>query len=186
MSAGRMIGSLVGAFGGRALGGMLGGGTGRMVGSLVGSMLGSRGGLGALTGGLGSVLGGLGGGNDNTDAAPAELDDETALVLIRAMTSSAKADGEVTQDEIDAIVQRAGDLDAEEEALLRHELSTPLDLNALVASVPSGMERDVYVASLLPIEVDTIEERNYLRDLADGLGLREDDVAEIHAALEQR
>lgn len=183
MSAGRMIGSLVGAFGGRALGGMLGGGTGRMVGSLVGSMLGSRGGLGALTGGLGSVLGGLGGGNDDADA-PSELDDETALVLIRAMTSSAKADGEVTQDEIDAIVQRAGDLDAEEEALLRHELSTPLDLDGLIASVPSGMERDVYVASLLPIEVDTIEERDYLRDLADGLGLRDDDVAQIHAALQ--
>lgn len=185
MSAGRMIGSLVGAFGGRALGGVLGGGTGRMVGSLVGSMLGSRGGLGAITGGLGSVLGGLGGGDDSKDA-PEQIDDETALVLIRAMTSSAKADGEVTQDEIDAIVQRAGDLDADEEELLRHELSTPLDLDALVDSVPAGMERDVYVASLLPIEVDTIEERDYLRDLADGLGLREDDVIQIHAALDQR
>ncbi len=184
MSAGRMIGSLVGAFGGRALGGMLGGGTGRMVGSLVGSMLGSRGGLGGLTGGLGSVLGGLGGGKD--EDTPPEIDDETAMVLIRAMTSSAKADGEVSQDEVDAIVQRAGDLDADEEALLRHELSTPLDLDALIESVPSGMEKDVYVASLLPIEVDTIEERDYLRDLADGLGLREDDVIEIHAALDQR
>jgi uncharacterized membrane protein YebE (DUF533 family) len=181
-----MIGSLVGAFGGRALGGMLGGGTGRMVGSLVGSMLGSRGGLGAVTGGLGSVLGGLGGGDDNKQDAPAQIDDDTALVLIRAMTNSAKADGEVTQDEIDAIIQRAGDLDGEEEALLRHELSTPLDLDGLVESVPSGMERDVYIASLLPIEVDTIEERDYLRDLADGLGLREDDVIEIHAALDQR
>ncbi len=48
------------------------------------------------------------------------------------------------------------------------------------------MERDVYVASLLPIEVDTIEERSYLRDLADGLGLSEDDVVQMHAALDQR
>ena len=45
------------------------------------------------------------------------------------------------------------------------------------------MEADVYTASLLPIEVDTVAETQYLQDLADGLGLAEDDVTKIHEAL---
>ena len=148
MVSGRMIGSLIGAFGGRAVGGMLGGGTGRMVGSLLGSMVGSRG----ISGGLGSAVGGLGGllgGGDKDE--PIEIPDEQAVVLIRAMTNAAKADGEVDQEEIDNIVRRAGDLEAEDEAFLRAEFAAPLDLDAFIESVPSGMEAEVYTASILPI-----------------------------------
>ncbi len=185
MGAGRMIGSMVGAFGGRAIGGMLGGSTGRMVGSLLGSMLGGRGmggGLGSMGGGLGGLLGGLGGGGDAEPAAP-QMDDAEAMILLQAMTNAAKADGEVDQAEVDAIIERAGDLDEDEKALLRHELASPLDLDAFIDSVPSGMEADVYTASLLPIEVDTAAEMQYLQDLADGLGMRSDDVDKIHEAL---
>lgn len=181
MSAGRMIGSLVGAFGGRAVGGMLGGGTGRMIGSLLGSMVGSRGisgGLGKSMGGLGGLLGG------GKDDEPVEIPDDDAVVLIRAMTNAAKADGEVSQDEIDNIVRRAGDLDAEDEAFLRAEFAAPLDLEAFIESVPSGMEAEVYTASILPIEIDTVAEKTYLQNLADGLGLKSDQVDEIHTALE--
>lgn len=181
MSAGRLIGSLVGAFGGRAVGGLLGGGTGRMVGSLLGSMAGSRG----VSGGIGKAVGGLGGllgGGDKDE--PVELPDDQAVVLIRAMTMSAKADGEVSQDEIDNILRRAGDLDADDEAFLRAEFEAPLDLDGFVASVPSGMEAEVYTASILPIEIDTVAETTYLQNLADGLGLKSNQVDEIHAALE--
>lgn len=176
-----MIGSLVGAFGGRAVGGMIGGGTGRMIGSLLGSMVGSRG----ISGGIGSAMGGLGGllggGDDDT---PIEMPDEEAVVLIRAMTNAAKSDGEVTQDEIDNIVRRAGDLAAEDEAFLRAEFAAPLDLDAFIESVPSGMEAEVYTASILPIEIDTVAETTYLQNLADGLGLKSSQVEEIHTALE--
>lgn len=176
-----MIGSLIGAFGGRAVGGMLGGGTGRMVGSLLGSMVGSRG----ISGGLGSAVGGLGGllgGGDKDE--PIEIPDEQAVVLIRAMTNAAKADGEVDQEEIDNIVRRAGDLEAEDEAFLRAEFAAPLDLDAFIESVPSGMEAEVYTASILPIEIDTVAEKTYLQNLADGLGLKASQVEEIHNALE--
>ena len=181
MVSGRMIGSLIGAFGGRAVGGMLGGGTGRMVGSLLGSMVGSRG----ISGGLGSAVGGLGGllgGGDKDE--PIEIPDEQAVVLIRAMTNAAKADGEVDQEEIDNIVRRAGDLEAEDEAFLRAEFAAPLDLDAFIGSVPSGMEAEVYTASILPIEIDTVAEKTYLQNLADGLGLKASQVEEIHNALE--
>ena len=181
MVSGRMIGSLIGAFGGRAVGGMLGGGTGRMVGSLLGSMVGSRG----ISGGLGSAVGGLGGllgGGDKDE--PIEIPDEQAVVLIRAMTNAAKADGEVDQEEIDNIVRRAGDLEAEDEAFLRAEFAAPLDLDAFIESVPSGMEAEVYTASILPIDIDTVAEKTYLQNLADGLGLKASQVEEIHNALE--
>lgn len=180
MAASRMIGSLIGAFGGRAVGGMLGGGTGRMVGSLLGSMVGGRGGLG----GLGSVLGGLGGGKDKDGAQPVEISDDAAVILIRAMTNAAKADGEVDQEEVDNIIRRAGDLDADDEAFLRAELAAPLDVDAFIESVPEGMEAEVYTASILPIDIDTAAEKEYLQTLADGLGLKSDQVEEIHTALE--
>ena len=160
---------------------MLGGGTGRMVGSLLGSMVGSRG----ISGGLGSAVGGLGGllgGGDKDE--PIEIPDEQAVVLIRAMTNAAKADGEVDQEEIDNIVRRAGDLEAEDEAFLRAEFAAPLDLDAFIESVPSGMEAEVYTASILPIEIDTVAEKTYLQNLADGLGLKASQVEEIHNALE--
>ena len=181
MSAGRMVGSLIGAFGGRALGGALGGNTGRMVGSLVGSMLGGRGARGGM-GGLSGALGGLlGGDKDKAEDLP-PIEDDKALIIIQAMTNAAKADGNVDQSEIDAIVERAGDLDAEEEELIRRELAAPLDLDEFIASVPGGMEADVYAASMLPIEVDTVAEAEYLRNLADGLGLTEDQVCLLYTS----
>ncbi len=183
MNAGRMVGSLLGSFGGRALGGMVGGPAGRMVGSVLGAMVAGRGsrGIGGAMKGLGGMLGGND--DDERQQAAAEMDDETALVLVRAMTNSAKADGEVDDDEIAAIFSRAGELDDDEQEFIRNELKSPLDLDEFIASVPSGMEADVYTASLLPIEVDTVAETQYLQDLADGLGLAEDDVTKIHEAL---
>jgi len=171
---------MIGAFGGRAIGGALGGSTGRMVGSLLGSMVAGRGsaGIGSAMSGLGGLLGG----GDNDDDA-IEIPDEEALLLIRAMTNAAKADGAVDDDEIAAIFSRAGDLDDDAQDFIRAELKAPLDLDEFINSVPGGMEADVYTASMLPIDIDTAAETEYLQNLADGLGLSGDDVAKIHEAL---
>lgn len=177
-----MAGSLLGSFGGRAIGGAIGGAPGRMIGSMLGAMVAGRGsrGVGSAMSGLGGLLGGD---DDEKEQAAANMSDEEAALLIRAMTNSAKADGEVDDDEIAAIFSRAGDLEDDEQEFIRNELKSPLDLDAFIESVPSGMEADVYTASLLPIEVDSVAETKYLQDLADGLGLREDDIAKIHEAL---
>lgn len=151
-----------------------------MVGSLVGSMVGSRG----AGGGIGDALGGLKdkiSGDD--DVEDVEIPDEEAAILIRAMANAAKADGKVDDAEIDAIISRAGDLDAEAEAYVRSELALPLDLDEFIDSVPGGMEAEVYTMSLLPIDVDTAAEVSYLADLRLGLGLSDDKVADIHEAL---
>lgn len=187
MSMGRLAGSLLGAFGGRALGGMLGGNTGRMIGSLAGSMLGSRG-LGGMArgggGGASSMLGDLfGGDDDKAEAAAANLDDEDAEILIRAMCNAAKADGTVDETEMKNIVERLGDLSADEETFLRHELSSPLDLEAFIPTVPSGMENEVYTMSVLAIDIDTGAEADYLARLAQGLNISDDTRGKIHEAL---
>ncbi len=153
-----------------------------MVGSLIGSMVAGRG--VSKAGGIGDALGGLRDKIDgDDDVADIEMPDEEAIILIRAMANAAKADGEVDQAEIDAIISRAGDLDEEAEAFVRSELASPLDLDAFIDSVPGGMEAQVYTMSLLPIEVDTAAEADYLADLRIGLGMSDEQVAEIHEAL---
>lgn len=179
MNIGRMVGALAGSFGGAALGGAVGGRTGRMVGSMLGSMMGSRG-----TGGIGDAIGGIKDKIDgDDDVEEIELPEETAMVLMQAMCNAAKADGNVDQAEIDEIISRAGELDDEAEAFIRSELAAPLDLDAFIESVPGGMEVEVYTISLLPIDVDTIAEADYLADLRLGLGLADDKVEDIHEAL---
>ena len=212
MQFGRMIGSLIGAFGGRALGGVLGGNTGRMIGSMAGSMLGSSG-LDGVTKGLGSMFGGkrnqgqqsggqptanrLTGGvsNENpeqhaasTEAHAAskevdEIDEVKAEVLLKAMCSAAKSDGTVDENEVQAILGRLGEVDAEESAMLRRELSGPVDLAGLLASVPQGFEAQVYAASLLAIDAVSGPEASYLKQLASGLGLSEEATTQIKDAI---
>ena len=150
-------------------------------------MLGSRGtsGMGGIGGALSGIKDKLDGGDDvaQADVSQFDLDDDTAIILVRAMCNAAKADGHVDDTEINNIISRAGDIDAEDEALIRAELSAPLDLAGFIATVPQGMEAEVYTLSLLPIEVDTLAEANYLADLRSGLGLSDDQVREIHEGL---
>jgi uncharacterized membrane protein YebE (DUF533 family) len=198
MRFGPIVASLLGSFGGRALGGKLGGNAGAMIGSLAGSLLGGQVGSAAGGGGgLGSLLGGLLGnkgqqGDQGAQGQPARLADATpipdlsddhAKILISAMCSAAKADGTVDEAEMTAITSRLGDLDAEETAMIRSELSGPVDLPGLIARVPRGFEHQVYGASLLAIDSVNGAEAAYLKQLADGLGLTAAEIAEINQAV---
>jgi len=179
-----LLGSLLGAGGGRMIGSMLGGRTGGMIGSLAGSMLGGKAmrGGGGGAGGLGGMLGGLmGGGDDNQAAAPANLNDSQAEILIRAMVNSAKADGQVDEKEVNAIVGKLGnDIDAADEAFLRAELAKPLDVQGFIDSVPADLSTQVYAMSLLSIDLDHEGEKQYLMQLANGLGIDADTANAIH------
>jgi len=171
-----LLGSLVGARGGSMVGRMLFGRTGGMIGGMIGSMLaGSRG--GSMLGGLGGLFGG---GDDDKAPEVPDMSEGDAAVLIRAMCNSAKADGRVDESEIEAILGQLGQIDKDDEAFLRNELQSPLDLDGFVAEVPSHMKDQVYAVSLLSIEVDNINEEHYLAALANGLGLDKNDVNELH------
>ncbi len=56
-----------------------------------------------------------------------------------------------------------------------------MDLNAVVSSAANkpDMAAQIYAASMLAIEVDTVEEKRYMQKLASGLGLDAQVVAYI-------
>lgn len=100
--------------------------------------------------------------------------ENTAALVIRGMINIAKADGEVSGDEIQRIVGKLKDagMGGDAEAWILNQLRQPLDLDAFAAEIPSQeVAAQVYAASLLAVEVDTPQERQYLADFAAKTGL---------------
>lgn len=202
---GDLLGGVLG--GGSRAGSMGGGGSGGGLGDILGGLLG--GGSGGRS--SGNPLGGTGmailatvamaalkNWQDSrgaaagfTDAAmnmpPEHLAAMTAPateeLVLRAMISAAKADGQVDEDEIQRIVGKIGDdgVTPEEKQFIVEELRQPLDLQALIDAVPNeAVAAQVYGASLLAINLDTDAELAYLQQLAQGLGLDAATVARLH------
>ena len=179
------------------------------LGALAGLVLGGRG--GALGGGALALLGSLAysvlkkAGGEAGPVPPEQLEREAPLglrpaaspaedvavedaarLIIAAMVSAAKADGAIDGAEMGRLMSKVKEAgaDAEDQAFLLGELQKPVDLEGLIRSVTTPeAAAQVYAASLLAIEVDTPAEVDYLRRLADGLGLSPDVVQEIHNTL---
>ncbi|MGB5494878.1 MAG: DUF533 domain-containing protein [Sedimenticolaceae bacterium] len=186
------------------VGGMLGGGQqgqGGGLGSLLGGLLGgSRQATGTTGGGggLGDLLGmamqQFGGAQQGASAQGAarvnmpqglshEQAEQQAELLVRAMINAAKSDGKIDAAEQQKIVERLGDVTPDEIAFVRREFETPLDAQAFVRSVPKGMEQEVYVVSLMAIDLDHNAEAKYLHELAQGFGMRPEACNQIHQQL---
>ncbi len=105
---------------------------------------------------------------------------EQALVLVRAMISAAKSDGQITKDEQDKIVQQLGHATQETVDFLRAEFAKPVNVRDLVWDIPRGMEEQAYTVSLIAIDLDQQKEANYLADLCQGLRLDPKRCNEIH------
>ena len=184
------------------------------LGALAGAILG--GGKGAIGGGLMAVLGsvaysalqragqqeqspgaatsaeaGLGGagagpataGGPNAEQGEAQ---GTALLMLRAMISAAKADGQIDQGEMERILGKLSEAGSDPEArdFVLSEMRRPLDLDGLVAGVRTPQQAaQVYAASLLAIDVDTPAEKDYLDRLARALNLPPQATAHMHGAL---
>jgi uncharacterized membrane protein YebE (DUF533 family) len=110
----------------------------------------------------------------------AEAMNEQSKVLVRAMVSSAKADGQITRDEQESILKQLDHVSQEEIDFLKAEFARPVDVKEFTWSVPRGMEEQVYAISLLAIDLDEQKEANYLADLAHGLRLDLARCNEIH------
>jgi uncharacterized membrane protein YebE (DUF533 family) len=168
------------------------------LGALAGTLLG--GGRGAVGGGLLAVLGSLaysalqanqGGGG--AAAVPANAVHETpeevhhaATLALRAMIQAAKADGKLDAREIERITGKLNEAGEDREArdFVLREMGGPLDVEGLARQARNPKEAaEVYAASLMAIEVDTQEERDYLARLAGALGLSQPTVAYIHQSL---
>ncbi len=119
-----------------------------------------------------------------TEAERRELE-RRAETVFKAMINAAKADGQIDREEIRRIVgrlQEAG-VDAEGQQYVMAEMQRPMDTQQLVAEAKGRPElaAELYAASLLAIEVDTPAERDYLEQLAAGLGLTSEVTRRIAA-----
>ncbi|CAA6817463.1 MAG: Unknown protein [uncultured Thiotrichaceae bacterium] len=108
--------------------------------------------------------------------------DELGLILVRAMIAAARADGRLDAQESQAIFQKIESLglDSETQTLLVQEMGQPVDMDVIInsASCPE-VAAEIYVASLLAIDVDTPAEKSYLAMLAARLQLPPPLVAEL-------
>ena len=186
---GDLVGSVLG--GGRSGGGM---------GDLLGGLLG--GGSSAGGGGLGSLIGmamqQFGAGSQGgavqaqahassphvASAGVGRTDaEQQATLLIKAMINAAKADGKIDSGEQQRIVERLGDVTADEVAFVQREFQRPLDVAGFVREIPRGMEQHVYIMSLMAIDLDSNPEAQYLHQLAQASGLDAGTVNQIHDKL---
>lgn len=109
--------------------------------------------------------------------------EQQALILIRAMINSAKADGKLDQDEQERILKQLHGPTPENLQFLREEFQRSLDVRGFALSVPVGMEQQVYTMSLLAINLDTSDEAKYLMELGESLRLPADVREQIHQRL---
>jgi uncharacterized membrane protein YebE (DUF533 family) len=185
---------LAGMLGGRGGGSMSNDMLGQLAGAALGGAFGARAG-GGLGGAAGmAVVGGLAArllqsylakrgdeapapeqlATQMIEADPATLNSK-AMLYVRAMIEAAKADGQIDGAERQAILGKiaASGCGAEEQAFLEQMMAAPQDIDGLVAAVGGDRQTaaEVLTASMLAIEADTEAEKQYLKHLAERLGL---------------
>ncbi len=131
----------------------------------------------ASSGSLGDLLNQAFGGKV---AEPKPDQNAEAEIMLRGMLNAAKSDGKFDQAEQQKLMKHLGDISPEERAFVEHEMSQPLNVDAFVRSIPRGSEQQVYVMSLLGIELDSQAEAQYLDKLAKGLGISQQQANAIH------
>jgi uncharacterized membrane protein YebE (DUF533 family) len=104
-------------------------------------------------------------------------------LLIRAMISAAKADGQIDAQETQRIFgeMNTQNLSQAEKGFLMEEIGKPIDVDALAGQAQTPqVATQVYAASVMVIDAQTPQETQYLQTLAQKLGLEPPLVAEIH------
>lgn len=136
---------------------------------------------GAAGGGLGGLLESILGGAAGGSLAPQERETELAAALaLKAMIQAVKSDGTMDAAEKQKLIGQLGDATRDEVAFVQAELERPVDVDGLVRQVPNGMEEQVYLASLMAIDLDNQKEAQYLAALAEALELRPAEVNALH------
>jgi uncharacterized membrane protein YebE (DUF533 family) len=129
-----------------------------------------------------------------TENAPINYDmanpnsQDMRLKLIQAMISAAKADGHIDAKENQAIIGQIDkmELKATEKAFIFDKLRSPSDpLSVAALAANDEQAAQLYLASLLAIDVDTAEEQRYLERLGDTLRLPIELRAELIAQVNE-
>jgi uncharacterized membrane protein YebE (DUF533 family) len=120
-------------------------------------------------------------GEPETPPTPEAEDD--ARLFLRAMIMAAKADGQIDPAEKKRLLDNLDDSTAAEMAFVEEQLRAPVDPHALAADTPAGQKAQVYLMSIMAIDIDSAAEQRYLRDLATALGIDTATVAALHERL---
>jgi len=105
---------------------------------------------------------------------PVSQTEDDALLFLRTMVAAAAADGRIDEAERARIVKglvEAG-IDPQASRWLERELTSPADVEELAANVNDPeTAAQVYAAARIAIDPDTIQEREFLHQLAEALDL---------------
>lgn len=116
---------------------------------------------------------------------PAAVTNDDAILYIRAMVAAAAADGRVDDAEQQRIIGslRQTGMDREAEAFIADTLNNPPSIAALANAVKDAEHAaQVYTAARIAIDVNDAREVQFLRDLADALGIDPQLAAHIDAS----
>ncbi len=138
---------------------------------------GSGGGVGDL---LDQVMGDRKPGGPITLPEPEREAELSAALMLRAVIQAVKCDGDLDDDERARLMKAMGDADQREVQAVQAELNRPVDVQGLARSVPAGLEPQIYLVSLMAINLDQKAEAEYLHQLAGALDLSPDQVNAIH------
>ncbi|MBK4214886.1 tellurite resistance TerB family protein [Paracoccus caeni] len=119
--------------------------------------------------------------NGEPEVAPTPEQNAVAGLMLRAMIQAAKSDGKIDDEEKQRLMGHLGDdIDEEERQFIREQMAAPVDAAGLAREVPKGLESQVYLVSLLAIDLDSEAEARYLNDLAQAMGIDRETVNGIH------
>jgi len=160
-----------------------GGGIGDLLSSLTGgssSTQSSSSATNSSDNGLGGLLSAALSGKEVESTTPSQ--EEQAKILLKAMINSAKSDGKIDAEEQAKIIKHIGEVTEEELAFVKSEMSSPLDLEGVIEQA-KGIEAEVYLSSLMTINLDSKEEAVYLDKLAQGLNISKESANAFHEKL---
>ena len=111
-----------------------------------------------------------------------------SLALLKAMIAAAKADGHIDAAEkakIEGLITKL-ELDRATAQLLTEELAKPLDPKEIAAAADTpAAAAEIYLTSVLAIDVDNKKERDYLDQLAQHLKIPRDLALQLEAQAKQ-
>jgi uncharacterized membrane protein YebE (DUF533 family) len=103
--------------------------------------------------------------------------EKRSLGLLKAMIAAAQADGHIDDRERNKIVDqiKALGLQSDTVEIIEQELNQPIDLETLAGSAESPEEAaEMYLVSRIILDVDNVQERLFLNELASVLNLDKD------------
>ena len=120
--------------------------------------------------------------------AESDSTDCFGAAIVSAMIAAAKADGQIDGEEHEAIFAKIDDLalSNDEKAFLMDQLRRPLDIDNLVNLAQNKEQAvELYVASLMAINVDNAAEQGYLGMLSARLNLEPALLDHIHGSMSE-